>query len=129
MKFNTKVLDMNSGENIKKFGEIIGNLEKNLQLLIKNINDYIINSDSDKFHQTNYNTIENYLYNSNINFENDNFNNQELVKEIKKTFENYIEKIVLFKLEKISYNITEIYKCDYLKNFLSKDHKILEKYN
>ena len=129
MKFNTKVLDMNSGENIKKFGEIIGNLEKNLQLLIKNINDYIINSDSDKFHKTNYTTIENYLYNSNINFENDNFNNQELVKEIKKTFENYIEKIVLFKLEKISYNITEIYKCDYLKNFLSKDHKILEKYN
>lgn len=84
MKFNTKVLYMNSGENIKKFGEIIGNLEKNLQLLIKNINDYFINSDSDKFHQTNYNTIENYLYNSNINFENDNLNNQELVKEIKK---------------------------------------------
>ena len=107
----------------EKFDKITTNLEENLEQLIEIIRKFEINSENYQSYQINYNLIERYLCNLEISFE------KKILKNIKKTFENYIEKIVLFKLEEINYNITEIYKYDYLKNFLSKDHQILEKYN
>ena len=127
--FYTSVLPNYNVENNEKIEEIILIVETNIEKLLDKISTYKIKSQNYNFHKINYSVINQYLYHMNINFENDNFNNSKLAKKIQKTFENYLEKIVLFELGKIGYNITEIHKNYILKSFLSKDNKILENYN
>ena len=116
-------------ENYKNIGLILKMLEEKIKKYINIIRKYEINSENYNFHNISYIILNKYLYNFYINFENDKFYNKGLIKNIVDTLKNYIEKIIIFKCEKIDYDLTEINKNYLLNNFLSKDQKILEKYN
>ena len=102
-----------------------GNVEKVI-IFIKSIN---ISKKNSMYNYNSYYEINEYLYNSNITFENEKFNNPHLINSIKDTFYEYILKIVMFELDNIDFKITEIRKNYIIRKFLSKTPKELEKYN
>ena len=69
-----------------------------------------------------YNAIINYLYYSNTNIENDNYNNPELAKNIIYTLKNYINKIVIFEFIRIGFDETKIYNNSILSIFLQNNN-------
>ena len=116
-------------ENFEKNSILIKTFEVNINKFLKLIIKLIKNSENSINNKITYYVINKILYNPNINFQNDKFNNKEFVKNIENTFQKYIEKIVMLELIKIGFDVTKINKIYILNNFLYKDYKILEKYN
>ena len=118
-----------SKENNEKICEIIEIFEKSAHEFITFLNSFEICQKNSIFNCFNYNGITNYLYHSNINFENDKFNNPILINNIKKSFHEFITKIVILELEKIDYKVIDFCKSDILYNFLYKNPIELEKFD
>ena len=116
-------------ENIEKNIEIIEIFEKNVNKFIKLINVFEIDVKNYNYNNNSYFRIKNYLYDSDINFENNKFNNPILITNIKNSFYEYITKIIIFELKKISFNVKEFHKNYILYQFLSLSHIELRKYN
>ena len=118
-----------SNKKNEKILQIIEIFEANIEKFILLYKSFEISGQNNLFHYISYKNINKYLYCSNINFENDKFNNPNLIKKIKNTFYEYITKIFMFELEKISYNAKELHNNHIICEFLSKSPKILKKYS
>ena len=103
IQFYIKYIATISRENDIINSKIIENFEINIEKLLNLIKSFEIKFENLNFHEYSYYEIYKFLYDSNINFENDQFNNQNLIKSIKNTFNEYIKKIVFLKLENNDY--------------------------
>ena len=129
IQFYTKYILNISEENNQKSSKIIEFFEDNIIEYIKFIKSFKINPENYIFHNKRYQNINRYLYNSNINFENDKFNKKNLIKNIKDTFYKYVEKILNFELN-CKDNEVKGFKNNYIiYDFLPKSPTELEKYN
>ena len=115
----------------EKNSKLIGIFEENIEKLIFLINSYKLNSQNSVYNIETYKSINKYLYNLNINFKKDKFNNLDFIKikSIQNTFYDHITKIVLFELKKIDFDVREIHNNYIVRDFLSKSPVELEKYN
>lgn len=105
-------------ENNQKNNIIIEFFDEIIENLIILINSFVINSEHYSFYNNIFKKIYNYLYNSDINFENYKFNNKNLINNIKKSFEKYIFKFLMFELDIRDYKAKEIRKNYILQEFL-----------
>ena len=112
----------------EKYSKLIRKFEENIKKYITLINSFQITQENSNY-SYGYNKIEKYLYDSNINFENEKFSNPNLINNIKKSFYKYIIKIVLFELEKIDFKVTELHYNYIIQKFLLLGNKELEKYD
>ena len=108
--------------NIEKNSKIIEIFEKNINEYIKVINFYIINSENHLYNENSYKIIYNFLYNSNIFFKDDNFNNQNLINNIVDTLKCYIKRIAIFEFIKIGFDETKIYSNIIISSFLENNN-------
>ena len=129
IQFYTKYIASIFSENDEKICKIIQIFENNIYEFIILLKSFEINNENYDFHKFSYHEFKEYLYNSNITFENENFNNPHLINSIKDTFYDYILKIVMFELDNIDFKVTEIRKNYVISEFLSMIPKELEKYN
>ena len=113
-------------ENDEKNNIIIEFFDEIIENFIILINSFVINSEHYSFYNNSFKKIYNYLYNSDINFENDKFNNKNLINNIKKSFEKYIFKFLMFELDIRDYKAKEIRKNYILQEFLINNN-ILKK--
>ena len=113
----------------EKNSKLIRIFEQNINEIITYINSFEINSKHFYFHRYSYYELNNYLYHSKINLENNKFNNPNLIHNLKKCFYEYITKIFIFELDNIDYKVTEFRKNFTIYNLLSKNSIELENYN
>ena len=95
IKFYTKYILIISKENNEKNSKIIEIFEDIINEYILLIKSFEINYENYIFHKNRYNEIKKFLYHSNINYENDKFNNPNLINDIKYTLEKYMDKILM----------------------------------
>ena len=114
-----------NNEKICKFLEIF---EENIEKLLIFIKSQDISIKNFMYNHYSYYEINNFLYCSNIHFENNKFNIPYLLIKIENTFYDHILKIIMFELDNINYKVTNFHKNFAIYNFISKNTIELEKY-